>query len=829
MSKLIEQLIESRIELGKDYLSQSKVIMPIFETFESKILTTLENNPENKDAFRAIKNRTPVVWTDITDSMIRVYNTGSEYAEVKNLLYGEKSLQRDSRYGIYIFTDENDKINYVLAGSTASNDTVYVSPEVRDLLEERYDIVREAKDAIIDKYKISLNNLPLGTRTDNTKQENKVTLGELLLKCLYDFLCRAKNGVNYGGRVYSLDDSVDETSVFDYNEYNTYQEVFDDFKNITDAHYLVHQYIQYKGNSTDWTYLRNSYREHPDAYNIFGFINKDFLRRFMALSLITVDVSSDDAIIRNSYTIDDVYNANISELGAIYDNLYDNSLRNSIIYNLSIKTGEGPKDLKRSKDVTRFEQLMLVPDKLSHLYKIQQDVDAKGNRSFIEDFDDTEFLDDDPNAVIDKFKGDTAVTARRKNFDTGIRKRPDDRFSARYTPAAKNFTNIGGNQKRALDVIQAARRRRSFGSVVSTREREMNLSQLRRDSLWARRQYEIGNEDYLILQREISDLRTAGTIEVGNAIDILKKSLSKAKQGHDTVVRLLKIAKDAEDYAVKAARERNEDTGIIDQAIETLRNCFITAKGIANGNNCDPKVPGIDEGKFFKEDLGDKADLATLYKMGIETCVERMQDLTETLDYELTKAKANPKGTITINGMPITIKYSRMPQVKLRKIFKTFEDTYDSVKHNTEEEFKNVLEAYKDFYVNTKTGGYLNTLISFYSSMTALMEFLNDIISYGTFGSMEEQDFVRMVYSAYDNYNKYIDNLFDLTEAMQEGNENKVEQFMTSFSQMTKQMKSSIKTIGKQFDLNTMSYEESAKNNYKPNDYIPNYTRTVKN
>ena len=42
-------------------------------------------------------------------------------------------------------------------------------------------------------------------------------------------------------------------------------------------------------------------------------------------------------------------------------------------------------------------------------------------------------------------------------------------------------------------------------------------------------------------------------------------------------------------------------------------------------------------------------------------------------------------------------------------------------------------------------------------------------------------------------------------------------------------MKSSIKTIGKQFDLNTMSYEESAKNNYKPNDYIPNYTRTVKN
>lgn len=829
MSKTIDQIIESRIELGNNYLSQSKVVMPIFETFESRILTTLEDNPENKDAFRAIKNRTPVVWTDITDSMIRVYNTGSEYAEVKNLLYGEKSLQRDNRYGIYIFTDEADKINYVLAGSTASNDTVYVSQEAQGLLEERYDIVKEAKDDIIKNYQISLNNLPLGTRSDDTKQENKVTLAELLLKCIYDFICRAKNNVNYNGRTYDLNDPIDKYSVIDGNNYSTYQEAYEAFKKVTDDYYLVHEYIQFKGNSTDWMYLRDSYRAHPDAYDVYSFVNKRFLRRFMALSLITVDISSSDAIVRNKYTVTDVYGAQTSNLETIYNELYDKPLRNSVIYNLSIKTGDGPKDLKKSRDVTRFEQLMLIPDKLSHLYKIQQDVDVKGERGFIEDFDEKEFLDDDPNKVIDKFKGDDATAARRRNFDTGIRKRADDRFSARYTPADRNFTNVEGNQGRALKVIQDARRRRSFGSTASSDDTERNLAQLRRDSLWAQRQAELGNKKYFDLQREISDLRTAGTIQVENVIDILQKALSKAEQGVETIQRLMDIAQDAANYAITARRVRGEYKGIIDQAIETVRNCHTTARGIANGNNCNPRVPGIDEGKFFKEGKGDKADLAAAYIDSINTCKERMDDLVETLTYELNRAKKNPSGTITINGIPINIKYSRIPQVKLRKIFKTFEDTYDSVKNNTAGEFKDLLEAYKDFYVSTKTGSYLNTIINFYSSMTAMMEFLNDIISYGTFGSMEENDFIQMVFNAYDNYNNYIDNLFDLTEALQGGDTTAVEQFMGSFAQMTKEMKSSLKTAGKNFDLSVASYEEAAKNNYKPNDYIPDYTRTVKN
>jgi ferritin len=356
----------------------------------------------------------------------------------------------------------------------------------------------------------------------------------------------------------------------------------------------------------------------------------------------------------------------------------------------------------------------------------------------------------------------------------------------------------------------------------------MNLSQLRRDSLWAQRQVELGNKNYFNIQREISDLRTAGTIEVSNVIDILQKALDKAQQGIKTIERLYTTAIDATNYAVKARRERGEYAGIIDQAIETVRNCHTAARGIANGNNCNPKIPGIDEGKFLKEQ-GTKADLAELYMSSINTCVERMQDLIDTLTMELNKAKTNPNSGITINGIPINIKYSRIPQVKLRKIFKTFGDTYDSVKHNTAGEFKDLLEAYQNYYTNTGKGGYLNTLINFYSAMTAMMEFLNDIISYGTFGSMKEEDFVQMVYTAYDSYNNYIDNLFDLTDAMQEGDAATVDQFMSSFAQMTKDMKSSLKNAGKNFDLSVGSYEESAKNNYRPNDYIPNYTRIVKN
>lgn len=829
MSKIIEQLIESRIKLGNNYLKQSKVIIPIYEAFESQILSKLENIKENKKAFRAIAAKVPVVWTDITNSMIRVYNTGSEYADIKRLIDGEKSIQSDNRYGIYIFTDENDIISYVLAGKTAADDTVYVSKEVQELLEVRYDIVKNAKEKITKDFKISLNNLPLGTTTKDIEKENDVNLAEILLKCIYDFICRAYNNEDYNGKTYDLSDTIDSYSVIDTNNYNTYQEAYNDLKKITDR-YKDHN-IRYNGTSTDWWWLRESYRTTPDNYDIFKFINKDLLRCFMQLSIITVDISSSDSIVRSKYAEMDIDDVNINELENIYYDLYNKPLRNSAVFNLSIKIGDKPGDLKKSRSITRFDYLRLIPDKLSHLYKIQQDIDIKGNREFIEDFDERDFLDDDPNDTIDKFKSDDAIINRRKNFDTGIRRRPEDRYSPYYRPA-RNNDNVGGNQKRALDVIQNARRARSFGSIVSSQEREMNLSQLRRDWMWAEQQadnIDSIDQNYFDLRREISNLRTAGTIETADAIDILKKAFLKAKQGFDDIIRLHTIASAAAKYAVKARRERNEYTGIIDDALEALKNCYIAARGIANGNNCDPKIKGIDGNKFLKEKKGTKADLAELYLDSVTTSLNSMEKLFYTLKSELNSAKTYPNH-ITVNGIHINpIKYNRIPQVKFRKVFGTFKDMYDSVKNNTFREFTNILESYKNYYIAAKEGGYLNILINFYSSMTAMMEFLNDIISSGTFGAMKDKDFVNMVYTTYNYYESYYNNLYELTDALQNNNGTEVYKYMSNFISLTKDIKSQLKKAGTNFKLDTAKYEEIAKNNYKPNNFIPNYTRIVKN
>ena len=831
MSKVIDQLIESRIKKGNDYLNQNKVVMPIYEKFESNILTNLENNPENKDAFRAIKNRTEIIWTDIVDSMIRVYNTGSEYAEIKNLIVGEKSIQSDDRYGVYIFTDENDKINYVLAGSNANNDTVYVSEEAQNLLEERYDIVKEAKESLRDKFKIKFDKLPLGTKSKETSKENDVDLAEVMLKCVYDFICFAKNNVNHAGVTYDLNMPVGRYSVLNPNRYDTYFDAYNELSDITKRNYVIiagkTYYINFKGNSTDWMNLRESYREHPEAYDVFSFCNKDCLRHFMALSLITVDISSDDSIVRNKYTVSDVYRDSEADLKNTYDDLYNKPLRNSIIYNMSIQVGDKPKDLKRSKEITRFEQLHLIPDKISHLYKIQQDVNDRGIRGKIEDFDADEFIDDDPLNVVRKLKSDTAVTDRRKNFDSGIRPRPSDRFSDHYTPADKNFRNIGGNQKRALDTFHSARRASTFGQVATKQEREANLSQLRRDYEWAYRQIAIGNNEFFNIQRSISDLRTSGTIEVEDVIDTLDRYLRKATQGSHIIAKFMQ----SDSYMAIEEALKEEDTATLSDFMKLLKEYFILAKGINNGNGC-VKEPGIDESKFYMDDSTDILELATAYYNGIVRCAERMDELVNTLTDELSNAKNNNGGQITINGVPLNIKYTRIPQVKFRKVFDTFADTYDSVKNNTFGEFENILQAYKDYYVNNNGNNIifcLNPLINFYASMTALMEFLNNIISYGTFGNMSEEEFVKMIYDAHDTYEKYLDTLYDLTDAYDNNDDSAVENSIGELNTLTKNLKKNIKDIGKTFELDTASYEENAKKSFSPNDFIPNYTRTVKN
>ena len=86
MTSPIDKLIESRIELGNLYASQNKSIMTINEEFQSSILNELANHLYNKTAFHQITSKLDVVWTDITNSMITVYNTNTTILVVDTIL-----------------------------------------------------------------------------------------------------------------------------------------------------------------------------------------------------------------------------------------------------------------------------------------------------------------------------------------------------------------------------------------------------------------------------------------------------------------------------------------------------------------------------------------------------------------------------------------------------------------------------------------------------------------------------------------------------------------------------------------------------------------------
>lgn len=696
-------LIESRIELGQNYFLQNKPVMRINENFNSTILQSLQK--ENVEAFRIISSKVPVVWTDVTNSMITVNNTGSDYADVKNSLTNDKALLKNTnRFGIMIYTDKNDIIQYVIAGSTAKNDTVYVSSEIEDLLETRYDILRAAKMTITDRFAINLGIFPRGTELDvDAGNESNSTVAEHILKILYTFVSYAHSNLrNSANRItYEESMSIDSDSVFDPDEFSTYEEAYKEFDRLArhntgsavnkngELRYLGP--ATFNGKSEDWMKFRQGYRANKTAFDIFRYVNKSLLASILQLANIHVDLERSKK--NKTYDANTINNAGISELEDIYNTYKDLQVRNSLLFNLSAKVQPGG-DLPKSKDVTQFMQLFLVPDKIAHRYFIHQDVDpSTGSLSDIKDFDDTEFASGTPQERIDRFKDPEYIKDRRKNFDTGIRSRESRRYSYGYTPSERNDDNIEGNQGRAINAIQAARRARKRGMIATKQEINAELERYRRDLKLRAKQQEYGDYDYF-----------------------------------------------------ERARRRRDN---------------ITADMVVTSPN-DPTAN--------------------------------------------TKAGQNPP----------SIKFSRIPKVKMRKIFSTFEDIYNSVSNNSISEFNSLLDSYAEYVDNGGQVNSLKTITNFYIYTVALTECLNDIVAYNTFGNMTDTQFIQIVYAVYNNYEKYHDCLFELIDAFESNNDTAVNTCLSTFIDITKISKDLLRQISENDEFEVERYKDATTMMFNP-------------
>ena len=688
MTSPIDKLIESRIELGNLYASQNKSIMTINEEFQSSILNELANHLYNKTAFHQITSKLDVVWTDITNSMITVYNTSADYMHVKDAIAGAKPLIKNTqRFGIYIFTSNSnqapEKVEYVLAGKTAADDTVYVSKEMSDLLESRYDLVDNHKKLIYGRFGIDPRRMPRGTVSDASVGEAaNAYLPEILLKALYDCLCDASLGrQRVDGKKINMQTDIDRNSVFDLNTFTTYEDAYNvinrAIKDSMSNDKNLRNSIRFLGHSTDWDNFRKVYRAHPDNFDIFEYTNKDLVRTYLSLAVVRPNLNRDS---EKELPENLVLNASPTELQTQYDIIAGVNLRNSLLYNLSADTSGS---LPKSRNVTQFMQLTLVPDFLSHLYIIHQDYKEDGELSDINDIEDIESDTDDAASAqernwrhIEQFGSDDAVTARRRNFDVGIRERPATRFSSYYIPSEKNSENVGGTQGKRRAAIRAYRRALQRGMTGTKREINSNLGRLARDAENAERFKQIDPE-YFKRQRKIEDTRTAGTV-VNSTVD-----------------------------------------------------------------NVDADV------------RGQKA------------------------------------------------KYSYTVPVKLRRVVKTFQDTYESIENNSVAQYQDLLNAYKDYYMNRAANSAarkdVNAIFSlkhiqnFYVYMTAFADYVNDIIGYNTFGEIPEAEFVNMIGKLYDDYNDYINIIMDLTDAYADDDDDAIVAALTSLNNIAKQYKNLFK------------------------------------
>lgn len=477
--KAIDRIIENRIALGQKYMSQSLPVISVNEAFDpsANILTNLAN--KNRDVWRIIKNEVPAVWTDIVDDMIDVYNKDEMYGAVKDIIIGghKELIPGTEYYGLMIFTDSKDDIKCVVAGKQAGADSVYVSEDIEKLFVDRYNMMKDTRDELKDKFHIDTNNFALGTtKTDNTA----LTLQQFVGKILYD------TAVNYSEN----NKNDDYISVW-----KDARAVYSALRDINLVYWegrpvrFVKKSSKGTKDTNDFAFFNSAILKYASHYDFGSMLDPEFLRLVLRLANIRTSNMSKSAkdtegneIQIPIYKDSEICLAKEDELVEMYEQLKDVNVRNSLLFNFS-----PIKDINANNKLSAWGQLILVPEHLSRLYFIHNLSSTKNRRlDTIQDIGEPDYTGGELMDIEDRyntFKSPEAVEDRRRNWEVGrLPKKPSKNKYYRWAPSTT--ANPHGNAGRTAEEIRHLRELRRKGMIPTSKETREEAARERRSAEW---------------------------------------------------------------------------------------------------------------------------------------------------------------------------------------------------------------------------------------------------------------------------------------------------------------------------------------------------------
>ena len=163
----------------------SKANTHLNEAFKSSKLTSLFNNPLNKEALKALK-RINIMWSEIPDSIVNpIYNN------VARSIQKRRDDNASGEFGIYIWCDASDKIYIIATGNNKFNRNInsdwsdgkgwlYVDPTLIDILNQRIEIINYANRYIYGMTSATYNKL--NQQFNNSYDEARLYCKELGIK-----------------------------------------------------------------------------------------------------------------------------------------------------------------------------------------------------------------------------------------------------------------------------------------------------------------------------------------------------------------------------------------------------------------------------------------------------------------------------------------------------------------------------------------------------------------------------------------------------------------------------------------------------------------------
>lgn len=362
---------------------QSSALRDLFGPELSNIPGDAIRVKRNHEAFDYINDYFPIIWTEITNAQVKTYKDAYVYNKVTDLIKGAKETEKipgaksEKHYGLMIFTNEDNVITYVMAGSKAGfkeqkGDTVYFKKTVQGMLYTRLERMLEAKKYIED---LNFRFNELNTGTEDMSADTRMTIAGVVGRFVYLGMCMM-HSPGYKRALPLLSDIFDPNLPYLQNGLSGNTDLFDNIRqklglcekygtgsrstevigythpDMTKANASAYAHIRFTGDTQDWDkFYRTTVKDKAEVNGkswgdiLVDLVNPDLLTHILLLADIRVNKNgvksyskSISNFLRNGDTegIRDIYHkGSFTDDNGKTCTIKDMEIRYSLLFNMS--------------------------------------------------------------------------------------------------------------------------------------------------------------------------------------------------------------------------------------------------------------------------------------------------------------------------------------------------------------------------------------------------------------------------------------------------------------------------------------------------------------